>query len=335
MLSGACRSRVGVSLQPLFPRLVAGLLLAGLVAGQARGGADVLDRPATISPHATQAAFLAVTRAAGRLVAAGERGIILTSDDQGATWKQAEVPVSVSLTAVQFSTATRGWAVGHSGVVLHTRDGGLTWSKQREGGRQSTPEAQDEPLLDVWFADSDRGFAVGAHGLFLATADGGRTWVDWRDHLPNRERRHLYSIRGAGGHIYLAGEQGALFRSDDGGRSFQPLPTPYPGTWFGVLPRSNGTTLVFGLRGHVYRTTDAGGSWDQIHVPSSTSIVAGLQLRDGALVLASQGGDLLRSGDDGRHFERMPFGPLPPVTALAQAGDGRLVVSGLRGVLRP
>ena len=81
--------------------------------------------PARANPSNTARAALAV----------GERGIVLLSDDSGMTWRQARVPVSVSLTAVQFVDAEQGWAVGHLGVVLHTEDGGETWHKQLDGER--------------------------------------------------------------------------------------------------------------------------------------------------------------------------------------------------------
>ncbi|MEJ2467297.1 MAG: YCF48-related protein, partial [Candidatus Thiodiazotropha sp.] len=92
-----------------------------------------MDRPALTSAKAEQATLLAVTRAGPRLVAAGERGIILTSDDNGASWQQAKVPTSVNLIALRFVDAKRGWAVGHMGIVLHSEDGGLTWRKQLDG----------------------------------------------------------------------------------------------------------------------------------------------------------------------------------------------------------
>jgi photosystem II stability/assembly factor-like uncharacterized protein len=56
---------------------------------------------------------LSVTRAGKRLVSVGERGLVLLSDDDGRSWRQArQVPVSVALTQVRFvsdSSAGR-WA---------------------------------------------------------------------------------------------------------------------------------------------------------------------------------------------------------------------------------
>ena len=58
---------------------------------------DVLSSPAMQSPLALHAALQAITRAGDRLVAVGERGTVLLSDDDGTHWRQAQVPVSSSL----------------------------------------------------------------------------------------------------------------------------------------------------------------------------------------------------------------------------------------------
>ena len=89
---------------------------------------DLLLLPAVKSPRATGSVLLDVTRAGQRLVAVGERGHVLYSDDNGQNWQQGAVPVSVTLTAVHFPGAQKGWAVGHDGVVLHSQDGGENWS---------------------------------------------------------------------------------------------------------------------------------------------------------------------------------------------------------------
>jgi hypothetical protein len=69
----------------------------------------------------------------GSLVAVGERGLIIVSRDGGLSWTQASVPVSATLTAVDFATDEKGWAVGHAGTILHSSDGGATWQLQFDG----------------------------------------------------------------------------------------------------------------------------------------------------------------------------------------------------------
>src|SRR5690606_11985141 len=94
---------------------------------------DVLNTPSMATQKAAQTLLLDVVRAGNRLVAVGQRGHIVYSDDEGQTWHQGSVPVSTTLTAVQFPTPTKGWAVGHGGVILHSADAGQTWEKQLDG----------------------------------------------------------------------------------------------------------------------------------------------------------------------------------------------------------
>src|SRR5699024_10076488 len=94
---------------------------------------DVLDTPAYPTKLAPENLLNDVARAGDRIVAAGERGHIIYSDDGGESWTQADVPVSVTLTGLSFASDTEGWAVGHSGVVLHSDDAGETWTLQLTG----------------------------------------------------------------------------------------------------------------------------------------------------------------------------------------------------------
>ncbi len=358
---------------PLSPRvratpLALALLLAlGAATGSAGANAGsggkpplpaALSQPALITPKALHAAMLAVASAGKRLVAAGERGTILYSDDAGKSWRQAAVPVSVSLTALQFVDNKVGWAVGHQGVVLRTADGGATWSKRFDGVQAATlvlrdaeasfgPERDkavadakrlvedgpDKPFLDLYFDSPNTGYVLGAYNMMFRTTDGGATWQPWQSRVANPKGLHLYGMRGAAGAIYLAGEQGLLLRSTDKGASFSPLPTPYKGSYFGLLAAHGGTLLAYGLRGNVFRSGDQGASWSQVNTGVQASLAAGTVMADGAMVLVSQGGDVLVSRDDGRTFAAQTATALP-LAAVAQAGDGALVVAGLRGLRR-
>ena len=93
----------------------------------------MLDTPAQKSPLAPRGSLTGLARAGKRVVAVGQRGHVLLSDDAGKTWQQADVPVSADLVAVSFPNAETGWAVGHDGVVLHSTDAGRTWARQLDG----------------------------------------------------------------------------------------------------------------------------------------------------------------------------------------------------------
>jgi len=322
---------------------------------------DVLERPALISAHASSSVLLAMTRAGKRLLAVGERGIVLFSDDDAASWQQAQVPVSVSLTNVRFVTDKKGWAVGHSGVVLHTEDGGVTWIKQLDGRqaakavlqvaekavaarddaqtRRQLDDAQrlladgpDKPFFDVYFSDESHGYIVGAYGLFFMTQDGGKTWLPWQNHIDNPQGRHLYCINATGTSLYIAGEEGTLYHSGDGGQSFTAIATPYQGSYFGVVSLEGNKVLTYGLRGNAYWSDDGGGHWRKSETSTQATLTAGLALTDGSVVVVSQGGEVLRSTDDGRSFQVLPVTHPFPFSGVAQARNDKLILSGNRGI---
>lgn len=360
-LTTAMPARLALSLAIALVTAAATLATAptALAAGTARATVPAaLTEPALVTPKALHAAMLAVASAGQRLVAAGERGTILYSDDAGKTWRQAAVPVSVSLTALQFVDAKNGWAVGHQGVVLHTGDGGATWRKQLDGikaaalvladasasfgpdrdremaqAQHLVDDGPDKPFLDLYFDSPKTGYVLGAYNLMFRTDDGGATWQPWQSRVANPKGLHLYGMNGAAGAIYLAGEQGLLLRSTDHGNSFNALSTPYKGSYFGVLATRGGALLAYGLRGNAFRSADRGATWTQVATGVQASLAAGTVMADGAVVLVSQGGDVLTSRDDGLTFAAQA-GTALPLAAVAQAGDGALVVAGLRGLRR-
>lgn len=310
---------------------------------------DALQRPALAVKAPQRAMLQSAAWAGSRIVAVGERGIVALSDDRGATWRQAPCPVSVTLTAVRFADAMHGIAVGHGGTVLATRDAGATWSVRLDGRRVAelaqaaarTPEAQkeaqrlaadgpDKPFLDVLLWDAQRLLVVGAYGLALHSRDGGANWVPWMDRLPNPKGLHWYVARRAGNTLLLAGEQGLIARSTDGGQSFQPLASPYKGSWFAGELKGDGALVLAGLRGNVWRSPDLGANWVQIASPVPASITAMAGAADGALLLATQAGVLLRL--QGEALVPMnPQQPLPMPAALLPLPDGGLLALGVAG----
>ncbi|ROM98007.1 WD40/YVTN/BNR-like repeat-containing protein [Pseudomonas brassicacearum] len=334
--------------------LMAALVMPGWTTASPR--IALLDQAAFQSAKAAHAVMLAVTRAGDRLVAVGERGIVLLSDDSGQSWHQAQVPVSVSLTAVQFVDNEQGWAVGHMGVVLHSTDGGQTWVKQLDGiataelarvlAQQSNDPKQlkdaerlvadgpDKPFLDLYFRDRRNGFVVGAYGLILRTVDGGDSWQPWMQQVENPDDLNLYGIRAAGSALLIVGERGLLLRSSDNGRSFQALESPYEGSFFGLQGSSTGEVVAFGLRGNAYRSGDEGANWRRIETDLEAALSAATKLTEGTWVLASQAGDVLFSFDQGNHFHHSPVSATASIAGVVAAPDGSLISVGLSGPSR-
>jgi photosystem II stability/assembly factor-like uncharacterized protein len=332
-------------------RTAVALLGALSMAAAAAPVGSALDRPALATRQAAQSVLLGAAQAGERLVAVGERGIVVLSDDNGRTWQQAQVPVSVTLTAVRFTDARHGIAVGHGATVLTTEDAGSTWTRRLDGRRaadlalqaaqaggdpkavqvaqQFVQDGPDKPLLDVLTLDTQRALAIGAYGLLLGTEDGGRTWASWMSRLDNPRGLHLYAVRARGPRIVIAGEQGLLFVSDDGGRSFVRLVTPYNGSFFTAELPADGEIVVAGLRGNVWRSTDSGGRWTQLPTPMPASVTGSALRADGSVLLVNQAGAVL-AGRDGP-FVALKTAPMAPLSAVLVRRDGSLLALGLRG----
>lgn len=327
--------------------LAAAPLMAGAATDSGGEPLDPLDplvSPAAKFKQPASAVLISIARAGSRLVAVGDGGLVILSDDEGQNWRQASVPVGVTLTSVRFATPERGWAVGHSGVILTTADGGQSWSLQfdgrkfdsmaREGAQaDAMPMNAGDPLLDVMFVDASRGFAVGAFGLFMHTRDGGQTWLDVRDRLPNPDGNHLYGIQAVGQDVFIVGERGSVFRSTDGGRSFVAVPAPYAGSFFGLVAGEAGEWFIYGLQGHAFSSRDGGITWRSVAKGQARAWTGAARLHGERVALVGSAGDVFVEASPAGPFKAMP-GKHPPMSAAVAAGDGALVAVGPAGVYR-
>ena len=261
-----------------------------------------------------------------RVLAVGERGHILLSTDGGKNWQQVAAPTRRTLTGVFLIDDQTAWAVGHQSVILKSGDGGETWAK---ANAENDPETA---YLDILFLDAKTGFIVGSYGKFLSTSDGGERWVETKQD----DDPHLsHIIPAPDGGLWLTGEFGTVRRSGDRARRWEPLATPYEGTFFGTLPLAKGGAVVFGLRGNIFRSED-GKAWKQVESPTQSLLHGGLALADGRLVLTAAAGQLLVSADEGRSFRlaAWPGAASATATSLWQAADGGVLLTSDKGVHR-
>jgi photosystem II stability/assembly factor-like uncharacterized protein len=313
-------------------------------------GADVIDPgllPAEAAPLAPKSLILDLARAGSRFVAVGERGHVLTSDNRGQSWSQATaVPSQEMLTAVCFSDEKRGVAVGHDEIALITSDAGNTWQRTHYA-----PEAR-QPLLDVLCNGSDV-IAVGAYGAYFTSSDRGATWAERKFEAqpvpankgaapkpgsPNADAEiggdfHLNRIVGASGsRLYIAAEAGHLYRSDDAGKTWNELPSPYEGSFFGILPLDGDSLLAYGLRGHLYRSDDGGENWRKIEISAEAMLNDAARLPQNGVAIVGLSGTVLFSRDGGETFTLYQQPDRKGLSALLPVGVTELVTAGEAGV---
>jgi photosystem II stability/assembly factor-like uncharacterized protein len=327
---------------------------------------DPLTTPATQVPATRPIsgepilALATVPDSGGRMVAAGLRGLILVSDGGGLAWRQARVPVQSDLVSLFFVSPRKGWAVGHDGVILHTDDGGETWKKQFDGklardaltadykkriaaGEQEIKPYLDEvelntkdgpnlPFLGIFFENEHVGYAVGSFGMLIKTEDGGETWRPWLDHIENPKFLNLNDIREIGGHVYIVGEQGTVYRLDRTRQRFESVSPEYKGSFFRIVGNKE-YLLVIGLNGTTFRSSDSGRTWTMANTGVHSSLTSAALSPDGRLaVLVAEGGQVMTSSDQGLSFQHIPVVKPMLFADVISEGDDSFVFAGYQGI---
>ena len=285
----------------------------------------------------TEALLLGVTRAGSRLVAVGEYGDILLSDDNGEHWRQAtKVPTTVTLTAVYFTDDKTGYAVGHDTLILKTTDAGETWVKQYGGGES------DNALLSVYFKDANHGWAIGAFNFTAETSDAGAHWVERKTLVPPPAPGTTPpGTAPAPGAAPAAAAPAAPAEAVDPTVPTKPAAgaDPYAAATgdenhlnaMFAGPDAN-TLFVAAEAGAIYRSLDAGGTWTKILTGYAGSFWGGLTAKDGSVYAAGMRGNLWRSTDKGATWTKLETnGADQSIATGIQLADGSLVFVGLGG----
>ncbi len=309
-------------------RLLVGLFVSMIIA--VGGVLAFYARPAPVVPataiNPERIALNGLAHAGKNLVAAGELGHILISEDEGKHWTDAQITPSRGspFTQLAFFNDKDGVAVGHDGWIVRTADGGRTWKETRYD------ENHWEPLLGIWGKSVGVVYAFGNFGTFLESQDRGLTWQQ-RD--IGSGDKHLYAMAGSDdGRLMLVGEQGLVMRSNDNGANWQVVPQFYIGTFFGVVRASADEWIAYGMRGNIYYSKDFGETWRKVETPLSISLFGDTTAADGTIYLVGEGGVTLASRDHGSSFEVVQQSGAGTFTAITQMQGNRMMVAGLVGV---
>ena len=299
----------------------------------------VLETPSMPSAMAADSLLVDIENVGSRLVAVGGRGHVVYSDDRGATWEQASVPVSVLLTAVDFVSAEKGWAVGHGGVVLHTNDGGLNWVKQFDGNQanQSNIKQAEAFVAKLEFQldeaggqDSDLEYALeeAEYAVEDAKAD-----AEVGAAKPLLDLMFLDEDTG-----FIVGAYGFLFKTSDGGR-----------TWINYANRienfdrfhlnaiaqlQGGDVLIAGEAGVLFRSKDNGESWETLDSPYDGSFFGIVPLEGKGQALAfGLRGNLFRTENSGGSWVQLDSNTESTLMSGSFDGNRKVSIAGNGGAV--
>jgi hypothetical protein len=314
------------------------------------------DGGKTFTPLATPPASMNALVANSKNVYAGTTTGVFRSDDRGASWTSANGSVARGALTTEsglFFVDTSSTALSPNGDLylaapnvglMRSLDDGASWSLVKVGYVPSSCVVTE--ASGVMCVGSE-----GSSGAYLRTKDHGVTWQTWSvPAFTDQFGSSLGGLSARGSTVYVAGKTPdaqllRLARSDDGGLTFQALPSsPEAGVATQVL--ANGHVLA-NTQYETYRSQDMGATWTKLAQAVTlpvTQDVAGVLYR-------GYGGGVQRSTDEGNTWSsiddnstlllaldisgpvwfdavgRMYYAPQPPTSTTGTFGSWPLLVS--------
>jgi photosystem II stability/assembly factor-like uncharacterized protein len=293
------------------------------------------------------------------------------SDDLGRTWTEptepnVKFPADTDLALKQIWQIRSGRAdepdVLYCGVapsaLFESRDAGETWSLVRglhdhPHRAQWTPGGGGLCLHTILPHPRDRArmLVASSTGGVYRTEDGGKTWQASNkgvraEFLPDKHPEfgqcvHKVVHNPARPDRYFLQNHWGLYRSDDGGKTWQDIANGVPsdfGFAMAIHPHAADTVYIVPLQAdtfrctpeaklRVYRTRDAGASWKPLTKGLPQKDAWETVLRDGlttdvgdpaGIYFGTRSGKLFASRDDGNSWKQLADG-LPPIVCVRAA----------------
>ena len=252
-------------------------------------------------------------------------GAVFKSTDGGSTWQPVGTETITPITRTSFVTEKAGWAISEK-RIYNTEDGGARWNQQFRSKNK---------LNAIAFMDELNGLAIGEAGIVYRTEEGGvqsevqgqvlcagsvcdeeilSTWTPVETGIETA----LTDIAFAdAAHLWIAGEDGVVLRSTDGGASWDMTDTGVDATLLAISFDTVDKGVAVGEGGTILVTDDGGRTWRQ-SATSASSRLNGIDFAaDGTTWAVGDNGAMLRSRDGGVSWTQLVFGT--PLTSALQA----------------
>ena len=259
------------------------------------------------------------------VLAAGPSATVFRSADGGDSWERESLPSTVASVTCMAATSDGSVALAATlgGGVCLSRDYGRNWASANFG--LLSWDIYSLALSPNWL-DDETAFIVADDGVYR-TDNGARSWKYCEGPLedlacatvavsPCGEDRYI---------VWVGTEDGGLWRSQDGGISWEQSALPAAAI-VGLLPVSSGALLVSTAEQGLFYSPGGGPSWScvgPVMAPLLTVVELGGTLFGGTYL-----DGLYASQDGGRHWQpRVRDFPGFAVADLCLA-EGLLVLSG-------
>jgi photosystem II stability/assembly factor-like uncharacterized protein len=200
-------------------------------------------------------------------VVVGQNATIIQTTNGGSNWTEVQTgsPNDYVYKDVAYIDNQTGFIVGYKGgsyIIRKTNSGLNGWFDKKSGGSNG--------LNAIAFHGQNNGVAVGDGGLILLTEDGGDSF----NKVNFGENFNLYGINVIGKLIYVVGQGGEIYKSNDLGNSWKQQTAPPSQDLHSVHFLDEQTGYAAGEAGVVLKTIDGGQNWATLNPGTSNDINA-------------------------------------------------------------
>lgn len=200
--------------------------------------------------------------------------------------------------------------------VYYTRDGGTTWKACAAPPHAAGLDIGSVAIIPL-SATTFRIFAAlgegGAGHMLVGYSDNwGASWtladVGGGNGNFARGPKGLWALDYA--HIYVVGDDGDVFFSEDGGASYTEIPTANAQALEGVYFHDTNVGIIYGAANTCLRTLNGGSSWTTISGPAAQAAVivtAGLIFDQYRILLGYADGEVWYTDDAGETWAQVAF----------------------------
>ena len=254
------------------------------------------------------------------LVGVGSDGVVVSSDNDGTSWKRTVLPGVSSLIGlaacpdgswVALDFYRKVWVADAAANKWEARDlstkanplaitcdaGGRYWvvgsrttvlsSADKGANWKSQDFGEDAILMSIQFIDAENAIITGEFGILLTSADGGNSWRRGNK-IPNDFFPHaaLFTDLRTG---WVSGLAGVILHTTDGGNSWVKQPGGVGAPMY-ALVRHKGEMFAMGANGIMLKLT--AGQWVPTEGRPAPYLRSALSLGDKGILVAGGAGAL-------------------------------------------
>ena len=189
-----------------------------------------------------------------RAWAAGEKGVVLKTENGGAGWQSINTFATFDIKDVYFINENTGWAVGSDGkgnaVIIKTNNNGVSWTRWYGSTTSGLNANHMTGALSGW--------NTGESGKIEKTIDGGANWTNQSSGVTTTLRSVYFSSTETG---WVVGDNGVILKTGNAGSSWIIQSSGVSSSLTGVFFIDDQVGWISTAAGQVLTTVNGGNSW--------------------------------------------------------------------------